>query len=71
METGRPIIWTSFILAGGFSVLLASSFLGNVYFGLILAVTMLAALLADLLLLPAMLVLVERGLLPSRDQDKA
>lgn len=58
---GRPIIWTSLVLVVGFCVLLASSFLGNVYFGLITAATLAAALVADLLVLPALLVVAGRG----------
>ena len=57
-RAGRPIVWTSVVLVTGFSVLLASSFLGNVYFGLITAVTLLAALVADLAVLPALLMLL-------------
>lgn len=57
-ETGRAVIVTSIVLAGGFCMLLTGSFLPNVYFGLISAFVIVAALAADLFLLPAVLVLL-------------
>jgi len=57
-ETGRPIIITSVILACGFLILTLGSFAPNANFGLVNAAVILLALLADLVLLPAALMLV-------------
>ncbi len=57
-DTGRALIATSLILAGAFSVLAAGSFRPNIHFGLISALIIILALAADLLLLPAMLLLL-------------
>jgi hypothetical protein len=56
VQAGRPIIITSLVLAAGFSVLAFSSFVPNIYFGVLSAVIILLALLADLVVLPALLV---------------
>lgn len=55
MTTGRAMIKTSLILTGGFLTMAASDFLPSVYFGLFFAVSILTALLADLIVLPALL----------------
>ena len=55
LGTGRAIILTSVILIGGFSVLLTSQFESSAYMGVLVSATIAAALLADLLLLPALL----------------
>ncbi len=57
-EAGRPIIVTSLCLAAGFSVLALGSFTPNIYFGMISAVIILLAVVFDLIVLPASLVLV-------------
>jgi len=54
-EVGRPILVTSLVLAAGFWSLLFASFQPNIYFGLLAGVTILTALVADLVLLPAIL----------------
>lgn len=56
LTTGKAIMVTSLILAAGFLTLCSSDFLGTFYIGLLIAVTLLVALLADLLLLPVLLV---------------
>jgi predicted RND superfamily exporter protein len=56
LTTGKAIIVTSLILAVGFLTLCSSDFLGTFYIGLLIAITLLVALLADLLLLPVLLV---------------
>jgi len=56
-EVGRPIIITSVVLALAFLMLMFASFTPNMNFGLVAAVVILAALLADLVLLPAALVI--------------
>ncbi|MDG2208481.1 MAG: MMPL family transporter [Flavobacteriales bacterium] len=50
--TGKAIIITSIILCGGFITLTLSSFLGTFYIGALISLTLLFAVLADLLLLP-------------------
>jgi hypothetical protein len=59
-ETGRPIVVTSLVLASGFSVMALASFMPNIYFGVVSAVVVMAALLGDLLMLPAALLLLRR-----------
>lgn len=53
---GRAMYFTSVIIVVGFSILAFSSFLPTVYFGLLTALAMLLALLANLTLLPALLI---------------
>jgi uncharacterized protein len=55
LGAGRPVIFTSLLLFLGFGVLAMSSFIPTRNFGLLSAVTMVAALLGDLYLLPALL----------------
>jgi len=54
--TGQAIVLTSVILFAGFSVLLMSSFVPNIYFGALTAFTMASALFGDLVLLPGFLI---------------
>ncbi len=54
-HAGPPILLTSAVLGCGFAVLLFSSFLPTQVMGLMLAVTACAAIIGDLLLLPALL----------------
>jgi predicted RND superfamily exporter protein len=49
---GRAIVFTSIILAGGFSIFLFSKFKNIAHFGTIATTIMIAALLGDLILLP-------------------
>jgi predicted RND superfamily exporter protein len=56
--TGRPIVFTSVALALGFTLLLSSEFVPVIYLGLYTAVTMVVALIGDLMLLPALLAIV-------------
>jgi hypothetical protein len=60
LETGKAMIITSLILMSGFVVLLASDFGGTFNTGLFTALTILFALICDLLLLPALLRLAYR-----------
>jgi predicted RND superfamily exporter protein len=57
-QTGRPIIFTSIILAAGFSVLMLGSFSTTVCFGMVSAFVLLTALVADLVMLPAALLIL-------------
>jgi len=55
LSTGRAIVLTSLILCAGFLLLLFSDFLGTFYVGLLISLTLLFALMADLFLLPVLL----------------
>jgi predicted RND superfamily exporter protein len=55
VEISRALIYTSLTLVAGFAVMLASSFVGTIYFGMLCMITIVFALLADLLLLPVVL----------------
>jgi predicted RND superfamily exporter protein len=55
IEVGRPLFYTSVALCAGFGVMLTSSFTGMVYFGGLVLLTMILALVTDLLVLPVML----------------
>ena len=52
LHTGKAIVFTSVVMAGGFWVICLSDFRPNIYLGLLTGVSMIAALLGDLLLLP-------------------
>ncbi len=55
IHTGRAIVLTSLILLVGFGVLGTSSFESNMLMGLLTCLTILTALVADLLFLPALI----------------
>ena len=57
LSTGRAIILTTLILCSGFLLLILSDFLGTFYVGLLLSLTLLFALIADLFILPVLLLL--------------
>ena len=67
-RVGRPIISTSIILATGISVLTLSKFRMIVQFGCFTSLTIVYALFADLVLLPALLGLFPRVLGPSKGE---
>ena len=54
---GRALYYTTVTIAFGFSVLVFSSFIPTIYFGLFTCFAMLVALLADLTLLPELFIL--------------
>ncbi|MBI4816397.1 MAG: MMPL family transporter [Deltaproteobacteria bacterium] len=58
---GRAVLATSLVLAAGFAVLAFGSFLPNVRFGLVSAATILLALVSELVILPAALVVLRPG----------
>ena len=62
--TGRPIVLTSLALIAGFSVLSLSRFTPVAYFGLLVALAMVATTVGALLVLPTALLLRVRT--PSR-----
>ncbi len=55
---GRAIYFTSVTVVAGFSLLVLSNFVPTVYFGLLTALAMIIALVANLLLLPSLLLFV-------------
>lgn len=57
-ETGKPIILTTFILLGGFMSLMTSNFQSTYYFGFLICITIIVAVLADIFLLPVLLFLI-------------
>ncbi|HET6243058.1 MAG: MMPL family transporter [Bacteroidetes bacterium] len=58
LSTGKAIVITSMILCGGFLTLILSDFSSTFYIGLLISLTLLFAILADLLLLPALLLMI-------------
>ena len=55
LSTGRAIMFTSILLIAGFGTMLTTRFVGIMQMGILGAVTLSAALLGDLLLLPVCL----------------
>ena len=62
LSTGKAIIVTSIILCSGFIALVFSSFASTYYIGLLVSLTLLFAVVADIILLPAILISFRRGL---------
>jgi predicted RND superfamily exporter protein len=60
-ETGRPILITGFILIGGFMSLMTSDFQSVFYFGFLICATLIVAVVADMLLLPVLLIWIMGG----------
>ncbi|MFC1824923.1 diguanylate cyclase, partial [Thermodesulfobacteriota bacterium] len=58
-SVGRPIISTTLAIGVGFSVLMVSNFQPTALFGLMMVITMFSALVADLILLPTLMLHVE------------
>lgn len=54
-ETGKPILLTTFILMGGFVSLMVSDFQSTFYFGFLICITIIIAVVADIFLLPVLL----------------
>ena len=61
-ETGISMFYTSVVLFFGFSVFIVSNFGGTVALGALVSSTLLLAMLANLLLLPSMLLSLERSI---------
>lgn len=73
-ETGKPIILTTFILMGGFMTLMTSDFQSTFYFGFLICITVIIAVLADIFLLPVLLFMIygkrkDPGLMRSKRED--
>ena len=56
---GKPIIFTTLCIALGFSILLFSQFKPTAVFGFLMVITLLAAFVGDLILLPSLMLHVE------------
>jgi predicted RND superfamily exporter protein len=56
---GRAMYYTSIIIAAGFSILVLSSFIPTIFFGILTASAMLFAMVANLNLLPLLLVWIK------------
>ena len=61
-ETGVSMFYTSIVLFFGFSVFIISNFGGTVALGALVSTTLLFAMLANLLLLPSLLLSLERSI---------
>jgi len=61
-ETGVSMFYTSIVLFFGFSVFAISSFGGTVALGILVSITLLFAMLSNLVLLPSLLLSLERSI---------
>jgi predicted RND superfamily exporter protein len=59
---GRAMYYTSVTIMLGFSILMLSSFVPTIYFGVLTGIAMMIALLADLTLLPVLLAVLKGGI---------
>lgn len=57
LSTGRAIVLTTLILCSGFLLLMFSDFLGTYYIGLLISLTLFFALVADMIVLPVLMML--------------
>jgi len=65
-ETGVSMFYTSIILLAGFSVFIISSFGGTQALGALVSTTLLCAMLSNLLLLPSLLLSLEKSIANKR-----
>jgi predicted RND superfamily exporter protein len=63
---GNAMYYTAVTIMIGFSVLMMSSFMPTIYFGMLTLIAMFMAILADLILLPVLLVMMK----PFNKNDK-
>lgn len=70
-RTGRAIIYTSFLLLAGFGVLYTSRFPPNQMFAVLASIVIAAALFADLILLPALLLWIRPNVPGAPPADRA
>ena len=61
-ETGVSMFYTSVVLFSGFFIFVASDFGGTIALGLLVSIALMIAMLSNLLLLPALLLTLEKGL---------
>ena len=59
-ETGVSMLYTSVVLFFGFFIFVASDFGGTIALGLLVSITLMIAMLSNLLLLPALLLSLEK-----------
>ena len=59
-ETGVSMIYTSIVLFFGFSIFTASEFGGTIALGMLVSITLMIAMLSNLILLPTLLLTLER-----------
>ena len=59
-KTSRPITFTSIALILGFAVFFMSSFKPIIYFGVLIAISMVTCTVATLFILPSMLIVMDR-----------
>ena len=69
-ETGVSMFYTSIVLFFGFSVFTISSFGGTVALGALVSMTLLFAMLSNLLLLPSLLLSLERSIANKEDMKE-
>lgn len=68
-ETGVSMIYTSIVLFFGFSIFMTSQFGGTIALGLLVSITLMIALLSNLVILPALLLTLEKSILEEAIQD--
>ncbi len=68
-ETGVSMVYTSIILFFGFSVFDSSQFGGTQALGLLVSLTLLVAMFANLILLPSFLMSFERSMITKSFQE--
>ena len=68
-ETGVSMFYTSIVLFFGFFIFIASQFGGTLALGLLVSITLLIALLSNLIVLPAMLLSLEKSLVEEAISD--
>ena len=61
ISTGKAIIVTSFVLTAGFLTFIFSVFNGTFYIGLLISITLIIAVIADMLLIPVLLLFFYRN----------
>lgn len=62
-ETGLSMFYTSVVLFFGFFIFIASQFGGTLALGLLVSITLLIALLSNLIVLPALLISLEKAII--------
>ena len=68
-ETGVSMIYTSIVLFFGFSIFITSQFGGTIALGLLVSITLMIALLSNLVVLPALLLTLEKTILEEAVQE--
>ena len=68
-ETGISMFYTSIVLFFGFFIFIASQFGGTLALGLLVSITLMIALMSNLIVLPAMLLSLEKSLMEEAISD--